>query len=74
MVGNIVDSLFVSFDKDSVESVFTAYEIEDKEERIKLLQKCMAVVDTSNVTNICSVDDYVDELEIFVEGSWRFFI
>jgi hypothetical protein len=74
-VDNIVDSLFASFDKDSVESVFTEHEIEDKEERIKLLRKCMNVIDTSNVTEILSVDDdYNDELEIFIEGSWRFLI
>jgi hypothetical protein len=34
----------------------------------------MSVIDTSNVTEILSVDDYNDELEIFIEGSWRFLI
>jgi hypothetical protein len=74
-VDNIVDGLFASFDKESVESVFAEYEIGDKEERIKLLRKCMNVIDTSDVAEILSVDDdYNDELKIFIEGSWRFLI
>jgi hypothetical protein len=75
-VDKIVDDLFASFDKNSIEGVFSKYHIEeDKEERIKLLRKCMCVIDTSNVTDILSIDDeYDDELEIFLEGSWRFLI
>jgi hypothetical protein len=74
-VDEIVDGLFASFDKDSVEGVFSKYDIEDKEERIKLLRKCMHVIDTSNVTDTLSIDDeYNDELEIFIESSWRFLI
>jgi hypothetical protein len=74
-VDSIVDNLFASFDKNSVESVFSKYDIDDKTERIKLLRKCMHVIDTSNVTDTLSIDDeYSDELEIFVEGSWRFLI
>jgi hypothetical protein len=74
-VDEIVDGLFASFDKDSVENVFSQYDIEDREERIKLLRKCMHVIDTSNVTDTLSIDDdYNDELEIFIEGSWRFLI
>jgi hypothetical protein len=72
-VDNIVDGLFASFDKVSVENVFAKHEIGEKEERIQLLRKCMNVIDTSNVSEILSVDDdYNDELEIFIEGSWRF--
>jgi hypothetical protein len=74
-VDSIVDGLFASFDKDCVEAIFSNYEITDKKERIKLLRKCMNVIDTSNVTDILSIDDeYGDELEIFIEGSWRFLI
>ncbi|MDR1586412.1 MAG: hypothetical protein LBS57_03025 [Treponema sp.] len=74
-VDNIVDGLFASFDKGHVEEVFDKYDIKDKEERVKLLRKCMRVIDTSNVTDVLSVDDeYSDELEIFAEGSWRFLI
>jgi hypothetical protein len=74
-VDNIVDDLFVSFDKNHVEEVFDKYDVEEKEERIKLLRKCMRVIDTSNITGTLSIDDeYNDEVEIFVEGSWRFLI
>jgi hypothetical protein len=74
-VDSIVDGLFASFDKEAVENVFSEHEIEDKEERIKLLRKCMNVIDTSNVAGALSIDDeYNDELEIFIEGSWRFLI
>jgi hypothetical protein len=74
-VDSIVDDLFSSFDKDQVEAVFGKYEIDDKEERIRLLKKCMQVIDTSNIDDMLSIDDeYNDELEIFVEGSWRFLI
>jgi hypothetical protein len=74
-VDSIVDDLFSSFEKAQVEAVFRKYEIDDKEERIRLLRKCMQVIDTSNVDDALSIDDeYNDELEIFVEGSWRFLI
>jgi hypothetical protein len=75
-VDNIVDSLLVSFDKSKVEDVFSKNDIEDKEERIRLLRKCMQVIDTSNVDGdtISADNEYSDELEIFVEGSWRFLI
>jgi hypothetical protein len=74
-VDKIVDGLFASFDKEAVGNVFSNYEIEDKEERIKLLRKCMSVIGTSNVADTLSLDDeYNDELEIFTEGSWRFLI
>jgi hypothetical protein len=74
-VDNIVDDLFASFDKDSIEGIFVKNAIEEKEERIKLLRKCMHVIDTSNITGTLSIDDeYNDEVEIFIEGSWRFLI
>jgi hypothetical protein len=74
-VDSIVDGLFASFDKEAVGNVFSKYEIEDKEERIKLLRKCMNVIGISNVADTLSIDDeYNDELEIFTEGSWRFLI
>jgi hypothetical protein len=74
-VDNIVDDLFASFDKEHAEEIFSKYSIEDKEEKIKLLRKCMQVIDTSNVPDTLSIDDkYHDELEIFTEGSWRFLI
>jgi hypothetical protein len=74
-VDSIVDGLFVSFDKEAVGNIFSKYEIEDKEERIQLLRKCMNVIGTSNVADTLSIDDeYNDELEIFAEGSWRFLI
>jgi hypothetical protein len=70
-----VDGLFASFDKEAVGKVFSKHGIGDKEERIKLLRKCMNVIDTSNVADTLSIDDeYNDELEIFIEGSWRFLI
>jgi hypothetical protein len=74
-VDNIVDDLFTSFDKDNVEDVFRKNEIDDMEDRIQLLRKCMRVIETSNAEDELSIDDeYNDELEIFIEGSWRFLI
>jgi hypothetical protein len=74
-VDNIVDDLFASFDKSHVEDVFWKYEIDDIGDRIQLLRKCMRVIDTSNAEDKLSIDDeYNDELEIFIEGSWRFLI
>ena len=74
-VDNIVGDLFLSFDKEQVEAVFAKYEIADFQDRIELLRKCMKVVDTSNTQEDLTVeDDYHDELEIFVNASWRFLI
>jgi uncharacterized secreted protein with C-terminal beta-propeller domain len=74
-VDTIVEALFVSMDKDQVETVFSQYEIADKAERIQLLRKCMKVIDTSNADESLSLDDeYNDELEIFLQGTWRFLI
>jgi hypothetical protein len=74
-VDSIVDRLQASLDKEQVEEVFVTYEIDDPEERIKLLRKCMQVMVFENVEDDISLEDaYNDELEIFVEGSWRLLI
>jgi hypothetical protein len=39
------------------------------------LQKCMRVIDTSDMDEELSVEDrYTDELEIFASGQWRLLI
>ena len=74
-VDNIINDLFFSIKKEQVESVFSKNSISDKSTRIQLLRKCMNVLDTSNTNNDLSVDDeYSDELEIFLNGKWRFLI
>jgi len=74
-VSNIVDDLFLSIKKEQIEDVFSKNSIYDKSARIKLLQKCMHVLDTSNASEVLSLDDdYNDELEIFLNGKWRFLI
>jgi len=74
-VGNIVEDLFLSVKKEQVENIFSKNNISDKSARIKLLQKCMHVLDTSNTNEVLSLDDdYNDELEIFLDGTWRMLI
>ncbi|MDR1748673.1 MAG: hypothetical protein LBR47_06405 [Spirochaetaceae bacterium] len=74
-VDNIVEDLFLSLKKEQVEAVFSKNDIEDKADRIQLLRKCMHVLDTSNTIEVLSLDDeYSDELEIFLNGKWRFLI
>ena len=74
-VDNIVEDLFLSLKKEQVENVFSKNDIGDKAERVQLLRKCMHVLDTSNTNEILSVDDeYSDELEIFLNGKWRFLL
>jgi uncharacterized secreted protein with C-terminal beta-propeller domain len=74
-VDNIVGDLFLSFDREQIESVFQKYDIVDLQERIELLRKCMKVVDTSNTQEDLTIEDeYHDEVEIFVSASWRFLI
>ncbi|GHV91475.1 hypothetical protein AGMMS50268_19780 [Spirochaetia bacterium] len=74
-VDNIMGDLFISFDREQIESVFQKYDIADLQERIDLLRKCMKVVDTSNTQEDLTIEDeYHDEVEIFVSASWRFLI
>ena len=74
-VNNVIEDLFLSVKKEQVESVFSKNSINDKSARIKLLQKCMHVLYTSNTNEILSLDDdYNDELEIFLNGKWRMLI
>jgi len=74
-VGNIVDDLFLSFKKEEVEDVFAKNSIADRSLRIQLLRKCMHVRDTSNANEVLSMDDdYNDELEIFLNGTWRMLV
>jgi hypothetical protein len=74
-VDSIVGELYTSFDKDRIEAVFGKHEVTDYKERINLLRKCMRVIDTSNNEEDMPVEDeYSDELEIFVDASWRFLI
>ena len=76
-VDAIVDELYISTKREQVEEIFSKNGIDDKSERIGILQKCMHVLDTSNAVdcNSLSVDDeYDDEIEIFLNGKWRFLI
>ena len=74
-VSNIVEDLFLSVKREQVEDIFLKNDIGDKLDRIKLLRKCMHVLDTSNTEDLMSLDDeYNDELEIFLNGKWRFLI
>jgi hypothetical protein len=71
----IMEDLLVSMEKEQVEDIFFKNSIDDKSERIRLLRKCMDVVDTSNTNDPISVDDeYADELAIFLNGKWRLLI
>jgi predicted P-loop ATPase/GTPase len=74
-VDKITRELFVSLDKARVAAVFSKYSIIDFAEKTALLRKCMQVLDVSNTDEEMSdEDEYIDELEIFTEGSWRFLI
>ena len=74
-VDSIIDDLFISMKKEQVESIFSQNNVEDKAERVQLLRKCMHVLNTSNTVESLSLDDeYNDELEIFLNGKWRFLI
>ena len=74
-VSNIIDDLFLSVKREQVENVFLKNNINEKSDRIQLLRKCMQVLDTSNTDDLLSIDDeYSDELEIFLNGKWRFLI
>jgi hypothetical protein len=74
-VSNIIDDLFVSVKREQVEDVFSRNSIVDKSDRIQLLRKCMNVLDTSNIDNSLSIEDeYSDEIEMFLNGKWRFLI
>jgi len=74
-VNHIVEDLFLSIKKEQVEDVFSKNNIDDKSARIRLLQKCMHVLGTSNTNEVLSLDDdYKDELEIFLNGKWRMLI
>jgi hypothetical protein len=70
-----MEDLLISMEKEQVEDIFLKNNIDDKSERIRLLRKCMDVVDTSNTNEPISVDDeYSDELAIFLNGKWRLLI
>ncbi|MDR1149632.1 MAG: hypothetical protein LBK66_13470 [Spirochaetaceae bacterium] len=74
-VDTILGELFNSFEKCDVKTVFDKYGVGDPDERIRLLQKCMEVTDTSDTDQHLSAEDrYADELEIFIYGRWRFLI
>jgi len=71
-VDSIIEDLQFSTKKEQVEDVFSKNSIGDKSERIRMLRKCMHVLDTSNSNNFVSLDDeYSDELAIFLNGKWR---
>jgi hypothetical protein len=71
-VDNIIEDLQLSVKREQVEDVFSRNEIGDKSERIQLLRKCMQVLDMSNSDTPLTLDDeYSDELEIFLNGTWR---
>jgi len=71
-VDSIIEDLQFSTRKEQVEDVFSKNSICDKSERVRMLRKCMHVLDTSNSSTPMSLDDeYSDELAIFLNGKWR---
>jgi hypothetical protein len=74
-VDTIVNDLFLSLDRNQVESVFKRHAVDDHRERVNLLRKCMKVIHISNTVDELTIEDeYNDEVEIFVSASWRFLI
>ena len=74
-VDNIIKNLFVSTTKEQVDEIFNKHEITSPSDKIALLHKCMQIESTSSVpTSLTPEELYPDELEIFIEGSWRLLI
>jgi hypothetical protein len=74
-VDMIMDDLLFSMEKEQIENVFSKNNIDDKSERIRLLRKCMHVLDISDTSDSMLLDDeYDDELAIFLSGKWRLLI
>jgi hypothetical protein len=74
-VDGIIEDLQFSTRQEQVEDVFSKNSIGDKSERVRMLRKCMHVLDTSNSNTLISLDDeYSDELAIFLKGKWRMLI
>jgi len=72
-VSAITEALYTSVEREQVEDVFIKNGILDKTDRIQLLRKCMNVLDISKTNVVLSPDDeYSDEMEIFLNGKWRF--
>lgn len=75
-ITSIIEKMSYCTEKQEIEKVFEKYEISDLNERIELLQKTMQVEEQffSNKHEISLKEKYDHELEIFVEGSWRFLV
>jgi len=74
-VDSIIEDLLFSTRKEQVEDVFSKNSISDKSERVRMLRKCMHVLDTSNsITSMSLDDEYSDELAIFLNGKWRMLV
>ena len=69
----IVSGLFQCTKAPQVKDVFFKNGITDPSEKIELLRKCMGVLDISNISEeLSEEEEYADELEIFLDGTWRF--
>jgi hypothetical protein len=71
----IIDRLFGATERKQVEGIFDKNEIADFSTRLGLLRRSMRLQDISNSPEVLTPEqEYSDELEIFLDGTWRFLI
>lgn len=69
-----VDAISFCTTKDEVEAIFQEYSVADSKMKLDVLQRVMGVTEVYNTpleNELTPEDEYLYELEIFLDGSWR---
>lgn len=68
------ERLYSCIEKNEIESIFKEYEFTDLSDKIEILRECMGVEEIFNSPGNVELslnDEYEEEVEIFIEGTWR---
>ena len=68
----ILQHLYTCTDREQIDNLFDKNGVDNLQERIKLLRKCMDVECVYGTPEtLTDKDDYEFECAVFVEGTWR---
>lgn len=68
----ILQNLYTCTDREQIDNLFDKNGVDNLQERIKLLRKCMDVERVYGTPEtLTDKDDYEFECAVFVEGTWR---
>jgi hypothetical protein len=71
-INSVIENLYCCFTEKQIDDVFEKANITEPTDRIRIMRKCMGVLQTFGTEEQISIEEEYDfEKAVFVEGTWR---